>query len=160
MSGPLEFPYHVRGKIAFGIAALFVAELVCLAGLGYMFATGNLTLRELLIAPPGSALPWRNMPVALAFGVVCIVLIPMLFFGMRRSVVRLTDSELSVGSIRGPRTLPIREIGKIRILGEGKSRGLVIEGVAGRDGVYISEDMLPSTEAFNQVHQALLSRRP
>jgi hypothetical protein len=152
MTGSLEFPYRLRGTVVFGLLALFAVCLACLAGLAYAIYAGTLPW-----------MGWGRGPVSMVIvAAVCVVLIPFYLITTRGSV-RLTDSEMKAIWLALPpspcvETLPIREIQTIEVQQVGKFRVMNLRASGGYSAT-IQESMLPSSQAFDQLHQALLSSR-
>lgn len=140
----------------FGLIAFVLVGLVCLAGLGYILVAGKLYVSDF------TEMGTRGGIAIVSIGIVavCVVLIPIYLVSMRRAVVRLTDSDLTVGSsARVKDTLPIREIQTFEIRQVDKLRTMYVRASGGR-WLMINEGMLPNSQAFDRIQQALLSSRP
>jgi hypothetical protein len=126
MTGSLEFPYRLKGKVVFGLIVFLAVSLACLAGLGYFFVAGQLSSGDFMGQRGGKAL------FAIPFVAACDLLILAYLVRMRGAVVRLTDADLTAGaSLRGPNTLPIREIQNIDIRQVDNLRVMYVRAGAG-----------------------------
>jgi hypothetical protein len=147
MTPTLEFPYHFRGKIVFGLVTLFLIGLAGLACFGYFWMIGEASVADFT----------PRFVAALIIAIAFVLLIPFLLFRQQRSVLRLTGSELITGRSAAQR-LPIREIQKVDVRQVDKFRVMYVVG-NGQHCVMVSETMLPNALAFDQIQQALLACR-
>lgn len=153
MAQHVEFPYRlVKGKFARVVTIFFVLILVAMAGFAYMALLGAVSASDF------SGFRGGKFIAVLLLEAAFVLFFPLGWWRNRRSVLRLTDAELSVGSLLGPRTLPVREIRGIRLVDVPGDRCICVEAAAGRDrDLYIYQHIMPSPESFEQVYQALLS---
>lgn len=147
MTAALEFPYHLRARIVFGLVMLFVLGLASLACFGYFWMKGDVSVADFT----------PRFVAALIIGIAFGLLIPFVLFRQQRSVLRLTGSELITGP-SAAQHLPIREIQKVDVRQVDKFRVMYVVG-NGQRCVMVSESMLPNALAFDQIQQALLACR-
>jgi hypothetical protein len=148
----VEYPYRLN---IFGIwLMLFVAAGV--AGAVYLMPEIMAVLFE--DSTPVEDAKGIMLLAFVALGIIEVVAAPIVIYRGRHLMLRLTESELSVGQIfGGPATVELRDIKNIQIVGAWKSRNILLE--AGNRKVLISELLLPSAEAFDQILQILTAQK-
>jgi hypothetical protein len=146
----LEFPYRLSTRVALGFFLFFA---ICLTALAYLGTTERDFWSVLLSGRRGG-----TVAVAIAAGSVFLALFPILWLigRLQNNVIRLTDRELILDFRRGAQTIALTDIRNIQILGSGAYRAMVIEGCGGRKAS-ISQTLLPSREAFDELRRALMS---
>lgn len=145
MMNQLEFPYQLKGRHAIALMATFPV----LPGFAFWLASTDGTSPAKLV----------DEILSVHYGFFALLIpvmwlgVPLAWLGTRGGVLRLTDSELSVGKL----VLPVHEVDSIRLINQGLTRSMIVQ--AGKRKAAINQMCLPSPKAFDEILQALTNRQ-